>query len=439
MARLDRRGLPLSTMSDLAAERYRDGVDLLLSAWPGAAEALEEAVAADPDFALAHAARARLHAILAEPAEARARIAGATEIVARHGTERERSHVAILAFAINGQPATALERALAHADIWPRDALILSLPLGAFGLLAFSGMADHDQARVDLCERHARRYGADDWWFLTYRGWAHAENGQVKLGRALVQRAYELRNDNANAVHALSHAMFEGGAGEDAEALIAGWLPGYDRTGLLHGHIAWHAALAALERGDAGRALAIYADHVQPSVSAGVPINVVSDAASLLWRLQAYGHPVPAGLWKAAAAYARRVFPKAGFAFVDVHMALLEAATGDRATIEQRVEALTGLVAAGSLAAGPVVPAICRAALSFAEEDYAGCVRILEPVAAEVVRIGGSGAQREMVQDMLLVALMRSGAAAKARELLDRRLHRRPSPRDARWRNLLAA
>ena len=57
MSRLDSRGLPLSTTSDLAAERYRDGVDLLLSAWPGAAKALEEAIAADPDFALAHAAR----------------------------------------------------------------------------------------------------------------------------------------------------------------------------------------------------------------------------------------------------------------------------------------------------------------------------------------------------------------------------------------------
>src|SRR3954471_14708769 len=133
MARLDRRGLPLSTTSDLAAEHYREGVDLLLSAWPGAAEALEAAIAADPDFALAHAARARLHAIRAEPAEARARIAAATEIVARHGTERERSHVEVLSLAIQGQPARALERALAHLENWPRDVLILALPLGAFG------------------------------------------------------------------------------------------------------------------------------------------------------------------------------------------------------------------------------------------------------------------------------------------------------------------
>jgi hypothetical protein len=439
MVHLERRGLPLSTTSDLAAERYRDGVDLLLSAWPGAGEILEEAITADPEFALAHAARARLHAIRAEPEKARARIATAVELVAKGGTERERSHVEALSAAIQGRSKEALQRALAHADTWPRDALILSLPLGAFGLFAFSGMPDHDQARVDLCERHARHYELDDWWFLNYRGWAHAENGAVALGRDLTQRSYDLRSANANAVHALSHAMFEGGAGADSEKLIEGWLPGYDRTGPLHGHIAWHAALVALERGDAEHALAIYARHVQPSVSAGMPINIMSDAASLLWRLRAYGHTVPDRLWEQAAAYAKPFFAQPSFAFADVHMALLAAATGDKEGVERRAAALTKLVEAGSPGAGPVVPAICRAALAFAEEDYAGCVRILEPVAAETTRIGGSGAQREIFEDTLLVALMRSGDTAKARVLLDRRLHRRPSPRDARWLGHLAA
>ncbi|MFO1050409.1 MAG: tetratricopeptide repeat protein [Geminicoccaceae bacterium] len=438
MPRLDRRGLPLSTTSDRAAERYRDGVDLLLSAWPGAAEALDEAMAADSDFALAHAARARLHAIRAEPGKARERIAAAREIVARHGTERERSHVETLALAVGAEPA-ALERALAHAELWPRDVLILALPLGAFGLLAFSGRADHDRARVDLCERHARHLDADDWWFLTYRGWAHTENGDVPLGRSLTQRGFELRPRNANAAHALAHAMYEAGAGEEAERLVADWLPGYDRAGILHGHIAWHAALGALERGDAERALALYAQHVQPSVSAGMPVNVVSDTASFLWRLQAYGHTVPATLWQAAANYADGAFEQPGFAFADVHKAILAAAIGDGAAATWRAAALTALVEAGGLPAGPVVPAVCRAALAFAEEDHAGCARILEPVAAEVVRIGGSGAQREMIEDMLLLALMRSGETVKARDLLDRRLHRRPSPRDARWRSQLPA
>ena len=170
-----------------------------------------------------------------------------------------------------------------------------------------------------------------------------------------------------------------------------------------------------------------------------MPVNVVSDTASFLWRLKAYGHTVPTGLWEDAAAYSGSYFRKAGFAFADVHMALLAAATGDKAAVEERVKAQMALIEAGALPAGPVVPAICRAALAFADEDYASCARILEPVAAEVVRIGGSGAQREMIENMLLLSLMRSGEAVKAGELLDRRLHRRPSSRDMRWHGLLAA
>lgn len=437
MAHCDSRGLPISTDSAHAAALYREGVDLLLSAWPGAADTLKQAIEADPDLALAHAALARLHAIRAEPAEARSRIALATESVARHGTARERSHVATLALAVTGQGVKALESALAHVDEWPRDVVILSLPLGAFGLFAFSGMAEHDQARVDLCERHARHFGEDDWWFLTYRGWSHAENGAVGHGRDLAQRGFELRRNNANGAHALSHAMFEGGAAADAETLIADWLPGYDRSGVLHGHIAWHAALSALERDDPNGALAVYATHVQPSVSAGMPINVMTDAVSLLWRLQAYGHQVPAGLWDDARTYAEAHFPKPGFSFIDAHMGLLAAATGDRGGAKERIDTLTGLVEQGALAAGPVVPAICRAALAFADADFAGCAAILEPLRREVARIGGSGAQREVIEDTLLLALMRGGESEKARDLLDQRLHRRPSARDTRWRHNL--
>ena len=47
---------------------------------------------------------------------------------------------------------------------------------------------------------------------------------------------------------------------ENADALVDRWIPTYDRTGILHGHIRWHQALGALEHGDAPRALAIYAD-----------------------------------------------------------------------------------------------------------------------------------------------------------------------------------
>jgi tetratricopeptide (TPR) repeat protein len=429
----DRYGLALSTASSDAAEAYRDGIDRMLSAWPGAAEAYERAIAADPDFALAHIGRARIHSFYQQSEAARQQAATARELTSRRGTERERSHVETLALAVEGQLTAALAAALKHLEAWPRDAVVMSLPLGAFGLFAFSGMADHDRARQDLCERYAPYYG-DDWWFLANHGWALTENGRVAKGRAMTERAFGMRRDNAYAAHALLHAMFEDGSIADADALVTQWIGTYDRSGILYGHIYWHQALGALEQGDAARALAIYADVLKPLVTAAPPLNAMSDCASLLWRLSAYGHAAPKALWDDAEAYASQKFPKSSLPFVDMHIGLLAAATQNQQALEQRLAAIEQRLADGKLAAGPVVPSIVRAMDAFASADYAACVRQLEPVLDDVVRIGGSHAQREIVEDTFIVALIRSGELSRARVLLDQRLHRRPSPRDARWR-----
>jgi len=426
----DSRGLTLSTSSADAAEQYREGIALMLSAWPSAAGVLAAAVDADPDFALAHAALARLDALASRPVEARKRIVRAGQLAERNATEREQSHVAVLALTISGKTREALTHALEHADRWPRDVVVLGLPLGAFGLLAFSGMAGHDQAKVDLCERHAPHFDADDWWFQTYRGWALAENGEVGRGRAMLERAYAIRPNNANGVHALVHALFESGAHDEAETLISRWLPGYDRAGLLHGHLAWHAALSALERGDAAEAMAIYLDKVQPSVSRGAPINIVTDGASLLWRMDTYGHQGAEPHWRALADFARRAFPRPGHGFTDAHMAMIEAALQDDPAISLRCEALEGLISAGTHVAGPVVPALCRAVSAFRNGDFAGCVTQLTPFLQDIARIGGSGAQREVFEDMLLIAMMHVGEVEAATRLLDRRLYRHPTMPD---------
>ncbi len=432
MAFEDRCGLPLSTSSDDAASAYREGVDLMLAGWTGPAEALERAIAADPDFALAHIARARLHSFYQQGDLARAKAAVARELVARRGDARERSHVETLALAIEGRLPEALAATLKHIDAWPRDTIVLSLPLGAFGLFAFSGMADHDQARQDLCERVARHYG-EDWWFLTLYGWAMTENGNVARGRAVTERGFSLRRQNAHAAHAVLHAMFEDGSIDEADRLVDEWIPGYDRAGILHGHILWHQALGALEHGDAARALAIYADVLQPSATQAPPLNVITDGASLLWRLSAYGHAVPKTLWVEGDAAAQKLFPKSSLPFADVHMALFAAATQNREALAARLAVIEQRLAEGKLPAGPVVPAICRALAAFADEDYSACVQSLAPLLTDVVRIGGSHAQRELIEDTFIVALMRSGELPRARGMLDARLHRRPSLRDTRW------
>jgi hypothetical protein len=437
MTHEDRYGLPISTASEAAARAYRDGVDLMLAGWTGTAETLERAIAADPDFALAHVARARLHSFYQQGDLARKKAAVARELVAERGTERERSHVETLALAVEGRPVEALAATLKHIETWPRDAMVLALPLGAFGLFAFSGMADHDRARQELCEQVAEHYG-EDWWFLTLYGWAMTENGDAARGRAVTERGFDLRRENAHAAHAVLHAMFEDGSIDEADRLVESWIPAYGRDGILHGHIRWHQALGALEHGDAAKALAIYADVLRPDVTQAPPLNMISDSASLLWRLAAYGHAVPKQLWTEADAAAQKLFPRSSLPFADVHMALFAAATQNREALAARLAVIEQRLADGKLPAGPVVPAICRAMTAFADEDFAECVRALTPVRADIVRIGGSHAQRELIEDTFIVALIRSGELGEARTMLDSRLHRRPSLRDTNWRGLTA-
>ena len=55
----DRYGLILSTTSNAARDAYVEGVDLLLTVYPGAVAAFDRAIEADPAFALAHIGKAR--------------------------------------------------------------------------------------------------------------------------------------------------------------------------------------------------------------------------------------------------------------------------------------------------------------------------------------------------------------------------------------------
>jgi hypothetical protein len=426
----DRYDQPLTTVSDSAAAFYRDGVDRILSAWYGAGEAFDRAIAEDPAFALAHIARARIHQMNMEVTEARAKAAHARQLAAT-ASERERQHVEIMAAAIEGKPKIALTGAEQHLDRYPRDALVLSLLLGAFGLYAFSGRADHDAARLAICERNAGHYG-EDWWFLTYLGWSHTEAGNAGTGRTLTERAMALRVENANAAHGLSHALFEQGDMAAGRRFLSGWLPAHERASFLHGHLSWHVALSALDAGDLDGALGIYEQHIRPPNSPYPPLNVFTDAASLLWRLSLAGKAGLEPYWREVAAYGDRFFPRAGPHFADVHYALVAAATGSVA-LETRLAELEALEADGRLAPGAAAIGLCRGIRAFAEGDNDNAIRILEPLMPAVVRIGGSHAQRELWEDTLIVACLRGGHGDKAARMISDRLHRRPSARDEGW------
>src|ERR1041384_5208113 len=109
----DRYGLALSTNSAAARDAYVEGCDAKLTMYPGAIEAFDRAIAADPGFALAHAARA--HAVLerGDIAAARGSMATATSLTGGV-SEREASHIAFFALLVAGESENALAALLPH-------------------------------------------------------------------------------------------------------------------------------------------------------------------------------------------------------------------------------------------------------------------------------------------------------------------------------------
>jgi hypothetical protein len=432
MGMTDRFDLPVTAASAAAVTDYVAAVDLLLSANIGADILLERAIAADPDFALAHIAQARLLQLQARVGEARETAARARAL-AGPASARERRHIEAIALAIGGAAAEALATVRAHAAEYPCDALPLSLALGVFGLLGFGGRRDHHQAQLALLEELAP-YWPEDWWFLGYLGWARIETGAVAAGTRLVERSLALNPRNAHGAHQRVHGYFEAGDVAGGADFVERWLEGYERAGHLHCHLSWHLALFELARGNSERAKAVYIDNIRPSVAQSAPMLSLADSASFLWRWRIYDATPPLDeAWGEVAAHARRHFPEASLAFADLHAALAEAATGDDGGLQGRIAGLEQLARDGRLPPGEVTPALCAGAGALSRGDNQEAARTLEAALADLPRIGGSHAQREVFEDTLIVAYLRCGQSAKADSLLRSRLARRPSARDEAW------
>ncbi len=432
MGMTDRFDLPVTAASASAVVDYVVALDLLLSANVGADALLDRAISADPDFALAWIARARLLQLQARVGEARAAAARAQALAYRLSA-RERRHIEAVALAIGGAATEALAAVRLHVEEYPRDALPLSLALGVFGLLGFSGRRDHHEAQLALLEELAPHW-PEDWWFLGYLGWARIETGAVAAGTRLVERSLALNPRNAHGAHQRVHGYFEAGDAAGGADFVAHWLEGYERAGHLHCHLSWHLALFELARGDSERARAIYLDSIRPSVAQSAPMLSLADSASFLWRWRLYDASPPLDeAWAEVAAHARRHFPQASLAFADLHAAFAEAATGDDESVRRRVAGLESLARDGRLPPGAVAPALCAAAAALRRGDDERAAQMLEAALADLPRIGGSHAQREVFEDSLIVAWLKSDRPAKAEAVLRSRLARRPSARDDAW------
>lgn len=414
----DRYGLLLSTSSLAAQAAYLEGVDLLLSANAGADAEFRRAIAQDPGFALAHAGLARALQLGAHAEDARTVAARAQELAAGL-PPRERQHAEMISLLVNGRGAAALELAREHLAQFPRDAMVLAPCTSVFGLIGLSGRIGREQELAAMLDGLSSAYG-DDWWFLGAHAFALCETGRLVESRPAIVRSLEQNPRNANGAHIFTHLLYEEGADADGLSYLDDWLRDYPREAPLHCHLGWHVSICLLERGDVDAAWRTFQDRVSPAGSWGPPLNTLTDSASFLWRAELAGQPHAAHLWTAVRDYALQSFPQPGISFADVHAALAFAAAGDSAALARLTTELHKLDQSGQLSAGAIVPALASAFEAFVKADWATTIRLLEPFLGEHERIGGSRAQRDLIEYTMLKAYLASGRAADAGTVLAR-------------------
>ena len=426
MATVDRYGLPLTTSSPRAAERFQDGMDRLLSYGPAAEESFEAALAHDPDFALGHVGSALLAVVRGDAAAARAAVDRARATV-NGATRRERQHVEAVGAMIAGDTTRGLALVDEHVAEFPRDALLVNQASSAIG---FAGAPDREERRMAFLERLAPAYG-DDWWFQSALAFTYHEVDRFEESRRLSERSLQQYPGNANASHNLAHVSLETLDTDGGAAFLDAWLESYDRRASFHCHLAWHQAMFALHGGRYARALEIFARDIVGAVN---PRLAMIDGAALLWRFRLDGEAGASPVaWRSLADLAARV-SRPGFVFGEIHAAFAYASCGDAAAFDKLVDGLGELDKKGHPIAGAVALPLVRGIAAFVAGEHAESLRHLEPVAADAHRIGGSHAQWELFEETMIASYLALERYDAALELTGRRLARRASPRDLRWR-----
>lgn len=412
MTRQDAYGNPITTESAAAADHYDRGVRLFLSGQFGAATEFEQAIEQDPGFALGQAALARARMMSADMPGAKAAIAQAAEL-APQADQRERQHIEAMNLLLSGQPKAARQAVLAHIRDYPRDALVAQLCTNIFGLIGFSGEVGREAELLAYTSALLPHYG-EDWWMMSMHALSLCETGQVDASLRLMEKSLALNPDNANGSHFKAHALYEAGDTAAGRAYLADWMRGYDDRAVLHGHLSWHQALWALHDGDEAEMWALVDRSIGPGAAKGLPINVLTDTAAILYRAELAGIAVDPARWTAISDFAARFFPETGQSFADMHAALAHAMAGQGDRLAHITETAKGF-------AGDMVRPIARAWGAIARQDWTAALTELAQVMATNERLGGSRAQRDLVELAYVNVLVRLGLTEEAHRSLQTR------------------
>jgi uncharacterized NAD(P)/FAD-binding protein YdhS len=423
----DPYGLPISASLGAAA-RYVNGLSRILRVQSGAEGSLVEAVREDPGFALGHAVLAILGVEWGLEVDVEHHLATAQSGGAR-ADERERRFIDVAVARVREPGAESAAALISYIQAYPEDALAVSL---AIPTIAFGGATEIPAEAWGLIEGLAPAYG-DNWWYLGMLAFIRQEQERYDEAGELAARALVLEPASGHAVHAKAHVHYETGDHRAGLTWLDHWIQTCGAWASHRAHFSWHAGLHELALGDERAIAHRYATQLSPAAVSGV--RALVDSASMLWRSRLAGTPPVGEISAVLATVPAALLTEPPTPFAALHAAVALAAAGDCNRLVQ-LRRWARAHGSGPFAetVAPLADALCDLVHGDAERASEGLLGL-----RGVDRLGGSAAQREVVEDTLLYCAVRAGRQDLAAEILDRRLDRRESPRERRLRDRLHA
>ena len=385
---------------------------------------LDMAAATSPDMPMALIAKAWILALPLDPKLAVMARGLAERARSLSMNQRERALLGALDLALSGERRASITALDAHLFDYPRD--LLAHFAGLFG--------DTLLGRAPLVADRAAR--AMPFWSGDIPGFAVLrttcafgleEAGSYALAEDEARAAIALEPHLYFAHHTVSHCMEMTGRPEAGVAWSKEREPFWaSAESGAQGHIWWHTALFHVELDQFDEALKLYDGPLLRTIR---PTGFsLSDPAALLWRLDTLGCDV-SRRWQELLPRWEGHADGRGMVFTDMHAAMTELRSGNEALAEARLGAMRQTAGgAGEAAAmyGEVGVPLVEGLIAFHRGEYADCVEHLFPLRAEIWRIGGSRAQRDIVDWTLTAAALRAGRKALALGLTYERLAGRP-------------
>ena len=209
-------------------------------------------------------------------------------------------------------------------------------------------------------------------------------------------------------------------------------------------HLWWHKALFRLEALDLAGVLRLVDTHLSGG-ALQITLQRV-DAAAMLWRLHLLGEDVSLRCAEVLSGWDLADGHAGHYAFNDVHAVLVMLGAGDVARAESWLarcarRALQPADAGRSnhQMAREVGLPLMRGLVALAHGDADGAAELIYPVRALAARLGGSHAQRDLVDQTLLAAAAQGGRRDIGRALINERSMAKPvTPLTRHWIERLA-